>query len=68
MKTIDGINWEHYCEMPKSSETEMAGHAINYCKEYDDFKLFAGNTEYESQVNFCPICGYVAKTMIKEGE
>lgn len=44
----------------------MAGPAIDYCIEYDDEKLFAGNREYESQVNFCPICGYKAKTMIAE--
>ena len=56
----------HYCEMPTWSEVEMAGSAIDYCKEYDDEKLFAGNTEYESQVNFCPICGYKAKIQISK--
>jgi len=28
--------WGHFCIMPKTSEIYMAGHAIGYCKEYDD--------------------------------
>lgn len=56
----------HKCDMPDSSENYQGGPAISYCVEYDDFKLFAGNGEYESQVNFCPICGYEAKIKIEE--
>lgn len=59
---------KHHCEMPKNSEIYMCGPAIDYCIEYDDDLLFAGNGEYESQVNFCPICGYKAKIQIKEKE
>ena len=33
-----------------------AGPAIEYCYE-DDYGMFAGNGEYESQVNYCPFCG-----------
>jgi len=61
-------NSEHSCEMPKTSEIEIAGPSIHYCKEYfnDKGKLFAGNGEYESQVNFCPICGFKAPIQIEK--
>jgi hypothetical protein len=37
------------------------GHAIEGCYEKEDGTLWAGNGEYESQVSFCPYCGYQAK-------
>ncbi len=40
------------------------GTAIDYCFEDDGGRLWAGNTEYETQVNFCPFCGYPAETKI----
>jgi hypothetical protein len=61
-------DYEHYCEMPLESDNQMAGPAISYCKQYSDGFLFAGNGEYESQVNFCPICGYKAKVGIENKE
>lgn len=66
MKIVDGVKWGHYCEMPTMSEDAFTGASISYCREYDDDKLFAGNGEYESQVNFCPICGYKSKIDIKK--
>ena len=39
--------------------------AINYCCEHEDGTLHVSNDEYESQVNFCPVCGYEAKVKIK---
>jgi len=38
---------------------DMAGSAITYCQERDG-ELWAGNGEYESQVNYCPYCGFKA--------
>lgn len=38
-----------------------AGPAIQDCTENEDGELWAGNGEYDTQVNFCPACGYKAK-------
>jgi len=36
----------------------LCGAAINYCREYIiDGSFWAGNSEYESQVRYCPFCG-----------
>lgn len=45
----------HRCTL--DSDCAECGPAITYCFENDDGSLWAGNGEYESQVNFCPICG-----------
>lgn len=37
------------------------GEAIDFCGEKDDGTLWVSNSEYSSQVNFCPYCGYEAK-------
>ena len=67
MATIQDCTKLHHCTMPAESESEHAGGAIDYCLEYtnDPGKLFAGTGEYESQVNFCPICGLKAGIQIK---
>lgn len=31
------------------------------CLEKEDGTLWVNNEEYESQVNFCPYCGYPAR-------
>ena len=49
------------------TEYENGSPAIRYCKEYGDGMLFAGNREYEFQVNFCPICGHKAKIHVEIG-
>ena len=45
----------HFCHV-RTDSTE-AGPAIDYCWEDKEGCLWAGNGEYESQVNFCPSCG-----------
>jgi hypothetical protein len=54
----------HECDMPESSYVVGWGTAIEKCWENEKGKLYAGNGEYGSQVNFCPICGYKAKVVI----
>ncbi len=49
---------KHRCEL--HSAEKAYGIAIKYCYEDAVGKLWAGNDEYESQVNYCPVCGYKA--------
>jgi hypothetical protein len=37
------------------------GAAIEGCSEKEDGTLWAGNGEYDSQVAFCPYCGFAAR-------
>jgi len=41
------------------SPSRSCGTAVKYCVEYLAIAgvFWAGNGEYESQVNFCPVCG-----------
>ena len=52
---------KHRCEL--HSADRSYGTALKYCYEDADDKLWVGNIEYESQVNYCPVCGF--KTVIK---
>jgi hypothetical protein len=54
--TFDG---KHRCDL--QSPDKAYGIAIKYWYEDADGKLWAGNIEYESQVNYCPECGFKAK-------
>lgn len=55
----------HDCEYPAKDHRFAAyGHAIDHCYEDEDGLLWASNTEYESQINYCPFCGYKAKIQI----
>jgi hypothetical protein len=54
---------KHRCEL--HSLHKAYGIAIGYCYEDAEGKLWAGNDEYESQVNYCPVCGYKAEVEIK---
>ena len=54
---------DHSCEL--DSDYECYGVAITTCYEGDDGRLWAGNGEYGSQVNFCPVCGFEAKVKVK---
>jgi len=58
--------YEHYCTMPNESKDYAYGNAISECMQEEDGTLTAGNGEYYSQVNFCPICGYEAKVKIEK--
>ena len=55
----------HRCEgeLPEAAY----GKAIRYCYEDAEGKLWITNEEYATQVNFCPYCGYGAKTRVKRG-
>lgn len=45
------------------------GPAITFVEEDEDGRLWAGNEEYDTQVRFCPFCGYKAKnTTTKDGK
>lgn len=50
---------KHRCEL--NSPDKAWGIAIKYCYEDAEGNLWAGNIEYESQVNYCPVCGYKAQ-------
>ena len=39
--------------------------AIDYVRVGEDGKMWAGNGEYESQVNFCPFTGTPAPVQMK---
>lgn len=49
----------HSCE--GTTRSRAYGEAIDGCFESKDGTLWAGNCEYESQVAFCPYCGFKAK-------
>jgi hypothetical protein len=49
----------HTCDL--SAPHDGYGPAVEYCYEDSDGKLWVGNGEYGSQVNFCPVCGFAAK-------
>lgn len=55
----------HYCESTNDAKWGMYGNAIDKCIELNDGTLMVDNDEYSSQVNYCPYCGYEAKTKIK---
>ncbi len=48
----------HHCDL--ISPSQAYGDAIAECDEDDEGRLWAGNREYGSQVNVCPVCGYHA--------
>lgn len=54
----------HICNV--SFPSEGYGEAIDRVDEREDGTLWAGNGEYETQVNFCPKCGYEAKVKAEE--
>ena len=43
----------------------LFGTAIDYTRIDSEGKMWVGNGEYESQVNFCPITGKQAPTQLK---
>ena len=66
----------HYCEL-LNGKNGGYGSAVDYCYEPEGIKqfeaqdkqlrgeLWVSNSEYESQVNFCPVCGQEAKIKIR---
>jgi len=63
--TEDNYKKWHYCKLP--TKHHLYGQAIEDCFEDMDGYLFASNSEYGNQVNFCPMCGYAAKLKIEKG-
>ncbi len=58
----------HKCEPKCANDPKNAdgyGAAITSSYEAEDGKLWAGNEEYGSRVNFCPFCGYKAKVEVE---
>jgi hypothetical protein len=49
----------HNCELNKPFGAN--GPAVEVCFEDDEGRLWVSNSEYSSQVNFCPVCGHMAK-------
>lgn len=47
------------------SESRIYGPAVDVCFEQDDGSLWVGNGEYSSRINFCPFCGYKARTQAR---
>jgi len=42
------------------------GEAIECVEEREDGTLWASNSEYGTQVNFCPVCGWEAGRKVKK--
>lgn len=69
---------DHACDSHPSAKSGGYGPAIEDCREVDKYderfpqylvgELWSGNGEYDSQVNYCPFCGYEAKVQIKESK
>lgn len=52
----------HQCEL--NSPYQAYGNAIDDCHEDDEGRFWAGNGEYGSQVNYCPVCGMKAPKQV----
>lgn len=53
----------HHCKL--NSPYEAYGVAIEDVYEDDEGRFWAGNGEYGSQVNYCPVCGTKAPKQIE---
>ena len=58
------MNQKHHCKL--YSPYGAYGDAIEHCVEDEDGKFWSGNDEYESQVNYCPVCGAKAPKQVEE--
>jgi len=61
----------HCCRPGYDFESEEAvfeatgyGTAVDSCEEDADGKLWVGNSEYGTRVNYCPFCGYEAREKV----
>lgn len=64
-------NGLHHCKPGRSKNNDGPvfpssgyGAAIEECEETEQGELWAGNSEYGTQVNFCPFCGYKARRQV----
>lgn len=58
----DELQNGHICNI--DSNWSGYGSAITLCVEDTERRLWVMNSEYVSQVNFCPVCGYKATKSI----
>ena len=67
VEVIEQTLWEQNicCEMDKWSHYRDCGNAVYYCYA-DNGELWVGNSEYGTQVNFCPFCGKEAERKREE--
>ena len=63
IKREKNLNGEpHRCDI--RTPDDLYGPAIVACLEEEDGTLWVSNDEYMSQVNYCPMCGYKARTQV----
>ena len=60
-----GTGKKHFCKLQTAGYQPYEG-AIEVCYEDLDGTLWAANSEYVSQVNYCPCCGFRAKVPAQE--
>ena len=53
----------HYCNLD-AYPCIGYGQAIELCEERGDRTLWVSNSEYGTQVNFCPACGFKAAVQV----
>lgn len=53
----------HCCDLTKYPHAGY-GEAVSYCEEHEDGTLWVDNSEYATQINFCPACGFPASVKV----
>lgn len=56
----------HHCVVKDFINDRQWGGCVEKCEEADDRTLWVDNDEYDTQVNFCPFCGYKAKKQLEK--
>ncbi len=68
LEHLDSQPFKHYCicifASLEEEPTYNYGCAIYYCFDFKGH-LYVGNGEYESEVDFCPYCGFAASNLIE---
>ncbi len=54
----------HYCASGNANGVIGFSHAVDDCREHADGRLEVENGEYGTYVNFCPFCGFQARTPV----
>lgn len=58
---------EHQCNL-RIHPNDGHGPAIDDCEERADGTLWVYNSEYGTQVNFCPVCGFKAPVQVTRSD
>lgn len=61
------MSQRHECRQ-SNYPSDGHGTAIYECVENDKGELWAGNDEYGTRVNYCPFCGFKARTPVAVNE